>query len=597
MTQAPAAVDDVTRGQSRAAGRLSMPGRPRFPMFRVVWQQHGVALAVILMLFAIAATALAYSEPRLRQVTHSWGPRFWIVYDFRSSYSAHYPDLAMQAIPLLIAMFIGVRLVSRELESGAAAFAWTQGYSSTRWLLGKLATAAAVLVPAAVAFGLVFGWWFRVYVPEVGYFTMNAFALYAPALAGWTLAGLTLGMAAGALTRREDGGMVLTVAGWIVLHRAVTVGSAGTPGSEFWPLQVAQFVILVAVSALFTGFTIWLLAGAAPALPGLPRLLRTMPWQLGRDRLAGKLAGRPRLAIARAAWRQHRTGLLLAVGVFGVYAIILLVTGQHVHAEPAGLQRSIGIAPDGLYPAGPTTGILALPQLLPFLIGAFAGAALTATDLERHTATFAWTQGITRARWVTTKLITAGLVLVLPAIGAGLMFQWWNEPFIVARLTDSAFDLYAPAFAGWMLVNFGAAALLGAMLRSRVGAIIGCLACTLFTAGWNATYFRFHYLPPAIAVNGSAPADSVLVDWYAGKRDGQPLTGQAAQRAEKVLGNTRGGWTHIARALGRLHAASIQTYQPAGRFWPFQTIETAGLLTIALLLGAATVWIVHRRSA
>jgi ABC-type transport system involved in multi-copper enzyme maturation permease subunit len=562
-------------------------------MFRVIWQQHGVALAVILTLFAMAAFALASTEPLLRHVARGLGLHSILL---QSSYGARDPDLAMQAIPLLIAMFVGVQLVSRELENGTAAFAWTQGYSSTRWLLGKLAAAAAVLVPAATALGLVFGWWYSVYVPFVGYFSMNAFALYAPALAGWTLTGLTLGMAAGAVTRREDRGTVLTIVGWILLHRAVTLGSPNLSASDFWPLQGAQFVILVLVSAVFTGFTIWLLGGAAPAVPGMPRLLRNMPWQLGPDRLAGKLADRPGLPLVRAAWRQHRTALLLAVGVLGVYAIILLVTGLHFHAEPARFLRSFGVAPDGLFPPGPDIGILLLPLLLPFVVGAFAGAALTAPDLERGTATFAWTQGVTRARWVTSKLITTGLVLGVPAIGAGLIFQWWNQPLSAARLIEPAFDLYAPVFAGWLLVNLGAAAFLGAAIRSRVGAIIGCLAGTLLTWDLNATYLGMHYFRPATAVNGSPPGASVLLNWYPGKPDGQPLTGEAEQRAEYVIGHA-GGWTKIAHALRRLHAVSIQTYQPVGRFWPFQTLEAAGLLTIALLLGAATVWIVHRRSA
>lgn len=595
MTQAPAAIDDVTHGQSRAARRLSMPGRSRFPMFRVVWQQHGGALAVTLMLFAIAAAALAYSEPRLRQVARGAGPD-WNATLVQSSYGAHYPDLAMQAIPLLIAVFVGVRLVSGELEYGTAAFAWTQGYSSTRWLLGKLAAAAAVLVPAAVAFGLFFGWWYRVYTPAVGYFSMNAFALFAPALAGWTLGGLTLGMTAGAVTRREGRGMVLTIVGWIVLHRAVTLGSRGMPASDFWPLQGAQLVILVSLSALFTGVTIWLVRGAAPAVPGMPRLLRTMPWQMGRDRLAGKLASPPRLRIARVTLRQHRTGLLLAVGVLGVYAIVLLVTGLYIHSEPARLRPNLASI-TGLYdPGTPADGDLLLPMLLPFLIGAFAGAALTAPDFERHTTTFALTQGITRARWITSKLITAGLVLVIPAIGAALVFQWWNQPYFVARLTEPAFGLYAPVFAGWMLVNLGTAAFLGALLRSLPAAVVGCLACTLFTAGWNVTELRPQYLPPAIAVNGPAPAGSVLLNWYPGKPDGQPLTGETAGRAQNALARG-GGWTHIAHALGRLHAVSIQTYEPASRFWSFQTIETVALLNITLLLGAATVWIVQRRTA
>jgi ABC-type transport system involved in multi-copper enzyme maturation permease subunit len=597
MTQAPAAIGDVTRGRSRAARRLSKPGRPRFPMFRVVWRQHGVALALTLMLFAIAAAALARSEPRLRQVARGLGPGSWNASLFQSSWGPRYPDLAMQAIPLLIAVFVGVRLVSREMENGTAAFVWTQGYSSTRWLLGKLAAAAVVLVPAAVALGLVFGWWYRVYVPAVGYFSMNAFALYAPALAGWTLAGLTLGMAAGAVTRREGSGMLLTIVGWILLHSTVTLGSAGMPASEFWPLQFAQFVILVSVSALFTGVTIWLLRGA-PAVPGMPRLLRSVPWPWKKapDRLAGKLAAaRPRLAIARAAWRQHRTSLSLAVGVLGVYAIILLVTGLHIHAEPARLRPRFASFTGVYEPGAPANANLLLPLLLPFLIGAFAGATLTGPESERHTATFAWTQGITRARWVTSKLITAGLVLVLPAIGAGLVFQWWNQPYIAARITEPAFALYAPVFAGWMLVNLTTAALLGTLTRSRNAAALICLACTLLTAGWNAIYLRPRYLPPATAVNRPAPAGSVLLNWYVGKPDGKPLTGEAAQRAWHTFAGTS-DWTSIARALGRLHAASIQTYQPANRLWPFQTIETAGLLTIALLLGAATIWIIQRRT-
>ncbi len=563
-------------------------------MFRVAWRQHGVALPVILMLFATAAAALAYSEPILRNAA-SGSLRLWRVTLLAGGYGTRYPDLAMQAIPLLIAVFVGVRLVSQELENGTAAFAWTQGYSSTRWLVGKLAAAAAVLVPAAIALGLVFGWWFRVYVPAVGYYRMDAFPLYAPALAGWTLAGLTLGMAAGAVTRREGSAMVLTIAGWIVLHEAVTLGSPDMPASEFWPLQIAQFVILASLSALFAGGTIWLLGGAAPAVPGMPRLLRTMPWAMAPDRLAGKLAGRPGLALVRAAWRQHRTTLLLAVGVLGAYAITLMVTGLHFHADPARLRLSFGIVPGGIYPPGPTELILLLPVLLPFLIGASAGAALTAPDFERHTVSFAWTQGITRARWVTAKLITAGLVLVLPAIGAGLVFQWWNQPLSAARLTEPAFDLYAPAFAGWMLVSLAAAAFLGALLRSLSGAVVSCLFCTLLTAGWNGFGLRLEYLPPALAVNGPAAADSVLVNWYVGKPDGQPLTGEAAQRAGNVMA-AAGGWTRIAHALGRLHAVSIEAYQPAERFWQFQAIETAGLLVIALLLAAATIWIIKRRT-
>jgi hypothetical protein len=475
--------------------------------------------------------------------------------------------------------------------------------------LAPIQIAAAVLVPAAVVLGLVFGWWYRVYVPAAGYFRMNAFALYAPSLAGWMLAGLTLGMAAGAVTGRDGRGLLLTIAGWVVLHATVTLGSAGTPAGDFWPLQAAQLAILAAISALFTGVTIWVLRGApAPGMPLLRRALRQLPrvpWprKQAPDLLALELTGaRPRLALARVVWRQHRAGLSLAAGVLGVYAILLLVTGLHVHAEPASLRPRLATVTGLSEPGAARNGILLLPMLLPFVIGALVGAALTRPEFDRRTAAFAWAQGITRIRWGTGTLIAAGLMLVLPAIGSGLVFQWWNQPYTATRLADPAFALYAPVFAGWLLVNGAAASLAGTLARSRTVAVFACLVCTVPVAVANAFYLRPHYLPPATAVNRPTPAGSLLLNWYIGKPGGQPLTATAAQRAAAVaqrfglaLAN-KNDWTRAARALGQLHAAVIQTYEPASRFWPYQAVEAAGLLTAAILLGAATIWIIHRRA-
>ena len=37
-------------------------------------------------------------------------------------------------------------------------------------------------------------------------------------------------------------------------------------------------------------------------------------------------------------------------------------------------------------------------------------------------------------------------------------------------------------------------------------------------------------------------------------------------------------------------------YQPGGRFWPFQWIESGWLLALSALLIAATIWLVRRRA-
>jgi hypothetical protein len=104
-------------------------------MLRVLWRQHGAALTVLLSLLAIAAGALIISGPRLREVASQLSAREWRDV-ILIGYGPRYPDLAMQAIPLLIALFLGVQLASRETETGTAAFAWTQGYSKNRWLIG-----------------------------------------------------------------------------------------------------------------------------------------------------------------------------------------------------------------------------------------------------------------------------------------------------------------------------------------------------------------------------------------------------------------------------------------------------------------------------
>lgn len=39
------------------------------------------------------------------------------------------------------------------------------------------------------------------------------------------------------------------------------------------------------------------------------------------------------------------------------------------------------------------------------------------------------------------------------------------------------------------------------------------------------------------------------------------------------------------------------SYQPPSRYWPFQGIEGGALLALAVLLIAATSWLVHRKAA
>jgi hypothetical protein len=53
----------------------------------------------------------------------------------------------------------------------------------------------------------------------------------------------------------------------------------------------------------------------------------------------------------------------------------------------------------------------------------------------------------------------------------------------------------------------------------------------------------------------------------------------------------------LAACLQRLGIHTVTAYQPAGRFWAFQGIETAVYLALAVGLLAVAAWIVRRKLA
>src|SRR6202035_534493 len=106
------------------------------------------------------------------------------------------------------------------------------------------------------------------------------------------------------------------------------------------------------------------------------------------------------------AWRQFRTQALVALGLLGAFAVLVLVTGIHLHevydslggarCNAANLDCSALIGHEKVLASllGPI--LLAIPALL----GMFWGAPLLARELESGTYRLAWTQSVTRRRWL-----------------------------------------------------------------------------------------------------------------------------------------------------------------------------------------------------
>src|SRR4051794_2330304 len=117
------------------------------------------------------------------------------------------------------------------------------------------------------------------------------------------------------------------------------------------------------------------------------------------------------------AYRQFRVSALVAVVGLAAAAAVIVPTGLNL----AHLYDTSGIAP--CQANGGDCGFLIdgflsnyshlrpfalLVPTVPALIGLFWGAPLVARELETGTHRLAWTQGVTRTRWLLWKLVFVG---------------------------------------------------------------------------------------------------------------------------------------------------------------------------------------------
>jgi len=292
-------------------------------------------------------------------------------------------------------------------------------------------------------------------------------------------------------------------------------------------------------------------------------------------------------------WRQHRAMLVSLGAVLGTVAVFLLVLGLWVHHDFSALMACAATASQDCgalnssfnntdWTLGNTLGIFM--NLAPALIGAFTGPAVMARELEAGTFRYAWTQGIGRVRWTIAKLALLGLVIAVVTWAFSQLFTWFFAPFLQQQDTltvfsATVFDTRGVAFAAWCLVAFAIGAFLGMLLRRVIGAMAATLGAYLGLALLTWLVLRERY--PFALVTSNARLFSV--QFRAGSGNSFPST--APNNSPWVLSTWNVGHTQWWR------------YIPVSRFWPMQVFEAGWLLIVAILLGAATVWLVRRRAA
>ena len=314
----------------------------------------------------------------------------------------------------------------------------------------------------------------------------------------------------------------------------------------------------------------------------------------------------------RLTWLQFRAQAVTAAAALAAVVVVLAVSAPH-RALDAG-------ASHWLYMAG-----IVVLYLTPAIIGIFWGAPLISRELETGTFRLAWTQSISRTRWVAVKLGLTALAAMATAGLLSLVVTWWSSP-MDQRNPLGGYRLSAVLFGARDLVPVGSTAFafalgvtIGLLTRRAIPAIAISLA--IFAAVLVAVplWVRPHLIPPVrtvsslnlsnISVGSSFPENSLGVSttvnipgaWVYSNQvttpSGSTSLGLAPQACISGPANspTAGPTSVCQAAIGRLHLRQVVVYQPGSRYWAFQWLETAIYLLLALLLAGFCTWWIDRR--
>jgi hypothetical protein len=288
----------------------------------------------------------------------------------------------------------------------------------------------------------------------------------------------------------------------------------------------------------------------------------------------------------RLSMLQFRAQAATAAIALAVFAVILAASGPHLfglydrsgiaacqaHGNCLPLATTFVTKLGGFYLVFYFIGIGFL-LLVPALIGTFWAAPLLTREFEAGTFQLAWTQSVTRTRWLAAKLGVGALVAMATAGLFSLLLTWWSGPIDTAapfdkgnsitflRLGFVLFPTRGIAPLGYAAFAFALGVTAGVLIRRTVPAMAATLATFLFIQ---------------IATRNIGPA-------------GGPFnlnTVSACQGTTPRACND---------ALSSLHLRAVLAYQPASRFWALQWYETGIFLAAALVLAGFCFWWIRRR--
>ena len=325
-------------------------------------------------------------------------------------------------------------------------------------------------------------------------------------------------------------------------------------------------------------------------------------------------------------WRQLRTPAWITIAGLAAVGALLAVTGhlladQWTSSGAAACHGHCGTAFDNFIQQV-TSSVndhmyqftLFAVYVVPPLIGMFWGAPLIARELEAGTHRLAWTQSVTRTRWIVTKLTVVGGAA---AAATGLL-TWavtaWSQHIDAVkytRVTPLIYGARGIVPVGYALFAFTLGVTFGMIIRRTVPAMAATLAVYIAAVASMPLSIRAHLAPIARA---TPPLDVNTIHGFMIQGRVMTVIGGASSSNGWVLSNTTitragdvfvgpvnpkfcspsNGPTTCLDWIGTLGLRQDITYQPASHFWALQWAETGIFVALAALLAGFCFWFTRR---
>ncbi|WP_371528453.1 ABC transporter permease [Streptomyces sp. NBC_01283] len=309
--------------------------------------------------------------------------------------------------------------------------------------------------------------------------------------------------------------------------------------------------------------------------------------------------------------RVHRSALRTGLGLVVLAAALtgLLRWANHAYPEPTGPCTSDGSCETFLGFSSARTLLYEFLKdyslgmlLIPVLIGAFVAGPVIAREMESGTHKLAWTQSVSPARWLMSKLTVFAVTSV--AGGLALMAVFWAGRSGIGAVWNlswadrGVYESIGPVLVAYCLFAVMVGALAGLLVRRTLvalaagGLVTGLVLLVMGNVRWQ--LFPVKTLSgPASGTSTSytmhdVPVDSLIIDMGVHNAAGERFV--AGQCSPDQM-------AHFPCPSDTKVTGWYADVHPHSHFWYVQFIETGIILVLATAAAYAAFRVLRRRAA